>query len=261
MHQFVLALSSSCDIPPDQIAAYDAHMFSTGFVGIPKEPSTADGYARAYKRISSNKVRRSLPSVKKIEDFFDDILERKDKDIVYISPSSRADEHYSYAIKAAQNSLLKFPRRNIYIINANGVGASLQPLFYLGYKMYLDGASAEDTVAALNELSLSLTTLIVTPDILSTLRVSGVGERKLKLLYRVRSEAAIAKKIIDAFSKSNAETLYISHCNSESLAIKIMQRFNDLVPERNIQVNKMSVVCAYTLSTHTLSLPALIVGF
>ena len=256
MHQFVLSISSACDIPPDQIKAYEAFMFSTGFFGVSGEPSTADAYERAYKRIKVGKIRLSSASVKKIEDHFDFLLETKDKDIIYIAPASRADAHYSMAIRAAQNSLIKFPRRNIFVINANGVGSAMQPLFYLAYKMYCDGESAEDTVFAINELNQNLSCLIVTPDAHDTLRVNGVGERKLKLLYRVKSEAMIAKKVVEAFAYSGADTLYISHGNCPSLAIKIMQRLNEKLPSKQIQITKMSVIVALNLGV-----PALIVGF
>ncbi|MBO5216109.1 MAG: hypothetical protein J6B79_07965 [Clostridia bacterium] len=238
MANFHISISCACDLSPDQITALGARFFSTRFIGLSDEPNTIDEYERACKKIANGKVRPTPITTEKVEAYFDEMLEQKNKSLLHISPSSLVSDEGARALRATRNEMIKFPRQYVYVLLTSTVGAGMQPLFYEMVKLNDGTRSIEEAFVALTELERKVVSLCVKkePNFITVTSAQSTN----KLLFKSRSEAQTAKRIADAFLSTSSDTLYISHRSHHSLALKIAERVQEADPKRKVEISHMS---------------------
>lgn len=252
---FSISTNSLCDIPPAQAKAFSLFCLAPKLIGISREPETVDEFDRAYRRISANKVRRIENTQAYYEKYFDDILDKSAPALIHIAPYSADDHEYARCYRAIGNELLKYPRKQIYLVRSGATGAGLNALVRLALSLRGKGIPAHDVVAYLCDNAINTQTIFVKPEA-HAYKTEKLCFDKKTFVGRSRSEALIAKRIAQAFVASGADFIVISHALMSELALKIYDKVKELAPDKDIEICRASAssVCVN-------SLPYLSVGY
>ena len=252
---FSISTNSVCDINPQQAKAFSLYCLAPKIIGISEEPSTVEQFERAYRRVQNNKVRCIENTQQHYEKYFDTILDESKETLIHIAPYSFGDLDYARCYRAIGNELIKYPRKQIYLVRSGSTGAGLCALTKLALSLREKGVPAQDVVAYLCDSAINTINIIIKPET-HAYKVDRLCYDKLSFVGRSRSEALIAKRIVNAFVESKASTLVISHALMSELALKIFDRVKEIAPEKDVEIYRSSVS-----SVCSASLPSLSVGF
>ena len=153
---FTISVGGGCDISAAQMAADGICPFRGTYTlgGIPFSDRLEYEYDfdNVTELIESGKLlTRTSPTPADYEMFFDSILERGVKSIVHISVDSRLSEDYDCAIKAVRNELVKFPRCEIYVVDAGTFSVGMHPLIERAKYLKSNGFTAAEAFLELNK--------------------------------------------------------------------------------------------------------------
>lgn len=181
-------------------------------------PTTASAFDALYKRhgvfcLGGNNF----------DSFFDDLLE-KHKAIVHISDN----DNYREAQKAAERSMMRYARSNVYVLNSHSTGGGMTPIVRKAVSLKKSGRTAEETFVELGEFSKSVTTVFLVPvtrgktDFIEAR--SYLNDGKFSVEFRTKSPETMSRKIAALIGE---KTAYISCGTNPELAIALRRRLPD----------------------------------
>lgn len=252
---FSISTNSVCDITTQQAKAFSLFCLSPKIIGLSTEPSTADQFERAYARILANKVRFVENTQAHYEKFFDDVLDKTNSALIHVAPHSNGDIEYYRSYKAIGNELLKYPRKQIYLVRSGTTGAGLSVLVRLALSLRQKNLPVTDVVAYLCDCAVNTQTITVTPET-HAYRVEKLCYDSKSFVGRSRSEALVAKRIANAFVASGGDTIVISHALMSDLALKIYDKVKEIAPEKSVEICRTSASSVFNAT-----IPSLSVGY
>ncbi len=92
----------------------------------------------------------NAPSAARYEEFFDDLAE-KNRNIIHISCGAGFSDAYNNAVKASRNTMVKFKRVSIYVVDSHSPCAGQALLMDRALAMCENNASAEEAFVELSE--------------------------------------------------------------------------------------------------------------
>ncbi len=127
MEKFCIAISSSADLYADEraynsiftapIKYLDGKVFKIDSVDNPP------AYRRFYDKLRDGKsFRLRFPTKNDLGEFFDNLIEQGHSSIIYIATSSMLSLDYDNAKKAAMESMIKYRKSEIYVLDSMCVG-------------------------------------------------------------------------------------------------------------------------------------------
>ncbi|MBR2988269.1 MAG: DegV family protein, partial [Clostridia bacterium] len=244
---FSISTNSVCDITTQQAKAYSLFCLAPRIIGLSSEPSTADQFERAYSRILAKRVKIVENSQAHYERFFDEILDQTGSALIHIAPYSNGDIEYYRSYKAIANELLKYPRKQIYLVRSGTTGAGLGALVRLAISLRAKNIPVHDIVAYLCDCATSTQTITVTPEA-HAFRVEKLCFDKKSFVGRSRSEALIAKRITNAFVEGGGDTIVISHALMSDLALKIYDKVKEVAPDKTVEICRASASSVFNSS-------------
>ena len=252
---FSISTNSVCDITSQQAKAYSLFCLAPKIIGLSGEPNTADQFERAYSRILARRVKIVENSQAHYERFFDEVLDQTNSALIHIAPYSQNDMEYYRSYKAIGNELLKYPRKQIYLVRSGATGAGLGALVRLAISLRAKNIPVHDIVAYLCDCAVNTQTLMVTPEA-HAFKVEKLCFDKKTLVGRSRSEALIAKRIANAFALGGGDTIVISHALMSDLALKIYDKVKEIAPEKSVEICRTSASSVFNAT-----IPSLSVGY
>lgn len=128
MEKFCVAVSSSADLYLDErinnsiftipIKYLDGKVFKADCT------DSTTSYRRFYDKLRNGRVfRLRFPTKEDFGEFFDDLIEQGHSSIIYVATSSVLSSDYDNAKKAAMESMIKYRKSEIYVLDSLCVGS------------------------------------------------------------------------------------------------------------------------------------------
>ena len=277
MAKFILSTDSSCDVCSYQLKALNIKSLPLYFTingrVFPDVFEQDSEYEEFYKKIEEG----AMPSTSQIntythEEYFDDILENsKCNVIVHLSLSSGLSGTYNNAIKAAKNSMIKFPQSQIYVIDTKGATQAHHYVLDEALKCRDENISGADTFVYLNESIQQMNVWFAVDDLMHLKRggrINGVtavigtmlnikpiliinNEGKLAVVQKVKGYNKVFNEFIKKI-KENAidpehQTYYIASANATEYAPKLKKLILDTFPQATVKIGWIGPV----IGSHT----------
>jgi DegV family protein with EDD domain len=145
-------------------------------------------YQTFYRALAEHRTMLTIcPSVGQCEEAFDEIFETGKRALIHIASASALSDAYKNAVKAAKNTLIKYPGRELYILDSRTVSAGQRLLLHMALQLREKGGmpTAEAFISLQNTAALIRTFLLPDPVYLknSTDLSESVGFGGLLNLY------------------------------------------------------------------------------
>lgn len=176
---FILATDTSCDVFRNELTAreivYKPLSYIIDDVAYPDEFTSDAEYKEFYDKIRGGK----MPSTSQInlvehEEFFDELINKYDGDVVYLTLSSGLSGSYATACAAAKNVKEKTDR-NIYVVDSLGATISVRIVLDEAERLRDAGVSAEDAATQLRDFVNHIHTWFVPVDLMHLKRGGRVS--------------------------------------------------------------------------------------
>lgn len=229
---FIISVDGTCDTERAQLAAFDVKRKKRLYRldGVPFHDNlTLDNEYETLERalLGGADLTCVPPTPIGYEDYFDELLEMFDEDIVHICVGSTFSADYDCAMRALKNEAIKFPKRQLYVVNGNTLSAGLDLLVDRAVTLKNDGLSAAEAFIELSRVVLSLTTLIAPSSAdaliknglvpqsvgagktLSPLPLFALKEGKPILVSRYKGYASLSQRVLK--EAASAKLAFVSH--------------------------------------------------
>ncbi len=184
MEKFCVAVSASADLYTDErlnnsiftipVKHLDGKVFKTDCIDNPTV------YRRFYDKLRNGKpFRLRLPSKDEFGEFFDDLIEKGHSSIIYVATSTVLSSDYENAKKAAMESMIKYRKSEIYVLDSTCVGPH-KGIIALKAASYRFSMNAAEAYVKLKEEVGSLCSFAVIYDYSFVTRSGLVSENSLK---------------------------------------------------------------------------------
>lgn len=219
MAKFTLSTDSCCDELKSNLKKNGIHYIAMSYILgddiFDDHFDSMQDYINFYNDMKSGKNYTTTKlNPYQVKEYFEDILKKKDMDIVHITLSSGLSGTYE-ATKSAADEINKDSKRKIYVIDS--LSATQGQNFILNYakKMCDEGATAQETAKKLEEIAKNLRVYFFLND-LETLkrggRISGAQAVMAKIMqlrpvltFNSKGELEVVEKVIG--SKKATRTL------------------------------------------------------
>lgn len=266
---FTISVGGGCDISAAQMAADGICPFRGTYTlgGIPFSDRLEYEYDfdNVTELIESGKLlTRTSPTPADYEMFFDSVLERGVKSIVHISVDSRLSEDYDCAIKAVRNELVKFPRCEIYVVDAGTFSVGMHPLIERAKYLKSNGLTAAEAFLELNKTAKNVCTYFATEDLsylkrLGKINVNADRGKILNLQYilklntrgkflitgKTRGNLSTAERLAVLTEKSGADKIYLSTAGNFNQLISFRKKAESRIAGLLSETDRMGL---FTLS-------------
>lgn len=227
------------------------HTFTIGEKNYTDAFETDQQYEKLHFLSNNSNIKIRPPSKSDFEEFFDSILERYDA-LIHISVSSKLSGAYDNAVRASKNSMIKFPKKQIYIIDSNNFASGLKSLVYkaVNYKNNF-GGKAEDALIHLEMCKNNIVTLVLFDSILQISKDAKSdsaahlykplciynNETGFKKLTLCKGKLAIIKKLTAAINNNilpDCDSVYMVSTGRFDICSALS---DSLSPQRNYNFN------------------------
>lgn len=267
MENFCVAVSSSADLHADErlknsifavpIKYLDGKVYKSDSVDNPTQ------YHKFYEKLRSGKTfKLKFPSKYDLSEFFDDLIEKGYSSIIYVATSSVLSSDYENAKKASIESMIKYRKSEIYVLDSLSVGPQkgYLALKASSYRYSMSASQAfvalKDEVATLCSFSIIYDHSFISKSGLVSLDAVKGGERlgikpvlaltstgELTVYKKAKSEKNAVTSIIKyaqqhATDKSNFFVYTADNARNELFVIKMLQ---DRFPCCSIKTGKAGV--------------------
>ncbi len=230
---YVISVSDACDVPSAQLVAFRVPHFTHVYPNV-SVPVLDSEYDDAAQTACERELDRQKLTAREVEQYFDELLDRGIDAIIHIAPHSAFSEEYVCCKKAAGNELIKYPRRNVYVVDGKAFSSGLKPLVELAIRLKDEGRTAEETYLALVSAAETVQTYYVTttpeyPHRNGKLAALAQGTRTATIMKLTdsgnfepvkRAPAATAVKwLAKAAVEQNYDKLYVSAAKRDHLTL------------------------------------------
>lgn len=199
---------------------------------------------------------RTAPSRKDFGEFFDGFLLNGCDGIIFFAPCSVGGGEYNDAMRAAALSMVKFPKKQVYVVNARAFSVGIIPPLLCAVRAARNGATIDEAFVAANEAAGEIKMLVVMPErnspfsrAIRVLAVDGNGEQKP--LFVCRGVPSLAEKLAGVICASSPECVYAAiNSRSGRAHLSVIERIREKLPAVRAEAHRMG------LFSLTLALPA-----
>ena len=272
---FTLSTDTSCDIFRNELKArgieYRPLVYTIDDVPHFDECTTDADYKAFYDQIRAGKMpTTSQINVVEHEEYFTELCEKHDGDIVHLTLSSGLSSTYESACLAASNVNEKYGKR-VYVVDSKGATVVQRIVVDEAERLRDGGASAEETVRLLEDFIAHVHVWFMTTDLMHLKRggrVSGASAvigtalniKPILIINKNGGLSVVAKKIgvakgmnymLDMFNKYQADCttkakVYIPSADSE-YADEMKQKLKTARPDCDVEIGWVGpVIGAHT---------------
>lgn len=236
---FIISTDDACDVSYAQLDAFDIK-YKKGLYrldGFPlrEAPSTESEHDALCDKLVSGALLSVDPQTSaRYEGYFDELFENGAEKVLHICVGSSFSDNYACAERALKNEALKFPRTELYVLDARTLSAGLTLLLERAVLLRDAGIDAGEAFVRLNELTQTTETLLAPHDLDSLIRsklvssTADIGKKlvplsllavkngRLTLVSRFKGYASLSQKLAD--EAHGAKQLFVSHSGSTAAA-------------------------------------------
>lgn len=187
---------------------------------------------------------------------------KDDKDILYLSFSSKMSSSYQIAVIAANETRAQYPKCKIKVINTLSGSSGLGMLAYIAAKEKESGKTIEEVAEYITQIRHNICHYFVVKDLMylqKSGRISSFGavlgtalgikpvfklsqDGTIAMDIKVRGQKNVMRHLIHRAEESNGNLFFICHAKAKHEADELAAEIKNIQPKATIKINEIGPI-------------------